>query len=512
VNNNIIHDWIRHHSVRRPDHVALVDYETGYEITYKNLNDKIDACALFIKDKYKIAAGDRVATLAQNCVEIFIVQFACARLRAIFLPMNWRLADQELDYITSDASPKVVFSDERFFETAHSLSQRTGALSNELISADSEFSLAINECKNFVVKDPPRFDDIWHILYTSGTTGRPKGAQLSHGQNLLQCQGLGSEYSLTNESVGLTYTPTFHASGLFMFSNPTLLQGGKTILMRQFDAKACLAIMKDADVKVTHTLAIPTNLLMIRNLDDFSEVNFDGLIIGSGGMPVPVALIEEFASHGARIPQVWGMTELCGVSTSLPAEDYLRKAGSCGPPLMNVEISIIDSEKNHIDKPDTVGEIVARGPMVMRGYWGMEHLNDEFFIDDGWFRTGDAGKIDTDGYLTISGRWKDMYISGGENVYPAEVEEIIYQMSEVHEVAVIGIPHDLWGETGRALVVLKPEMFLSEDKVIEFCKSHLAGYKVPKSVIFVDDLPHSANGKIQKSKLNINFSSDKVAG
>ena len=512
MTKRIIHDWIKYHAIRRPSSIALVDYETGYEITYKDLSAQIDSCAIFLKEKYHIAPGDRVATLAQNCVEIFVVQFACARLRAIFLPMNWRLADQELDYIATDAGPKVIFSDERFFDTGESLSRRLGSLSNELIGNSSDFSIALSQNRILQTEDLPGFDDVWHILYTSGTTGRPKGAQLSHGQNLLQCLSLGSEYCVTNESVGLTYTPTFHASGLFMFSNPMLLQGGKTILMRQFDAQLCLDLLKNPTVGVTHTLAIPTNLLMIRNLDDFSDVDFAGLTIGSGGMPVPIALIEEFASHGAKVPQVWGMTELCGVSTSLPTEDYLRKAGSCGPPLMNVEISIIDSDQKHIKKPNIIGEIVARGPMVMRGYWGLENRNNEFFIPNGWFRTGDAGKIDKDGYLTISGRWKDMYISGGENVYPAEVEEVIYQISEVHEVAVIGIPHELWGETGRALIVLKPNMHLSEEQVTQFCKSNLAGYKVPKSVLFVEDLPHSANGKIQKSKLNADYGQNSKAG
>ena len=271
--------------------------------------------------------------------------------------------------------------------------------------------------------------------------------------------------------------------------------------MRQFDASECLKVMMDQEVGITHTLAIPTNLLMIRNLPEFSNAKFDGLVIASGGAPVPSALIEIYADHGAKIPQVWGMTELCGVPTSLPADQALKKAGSCGPPLMNMDISIIDKQDDHIDSSDTVGEIVARGPMVMRGYWGLGEKNEEFFLPGGWFRTGDAGKLSSDGYLTIVGRWKDMYISGGENVYPAEVEEVIYQMKAIDEVAVIGVPHETWGETGRAFIVLKDGHELSEADLIAHCRSQLAGYKVPKSAVFINELPHSANGKILKHKI-----------
>jgi acyl-CoA synthetase (AMP-forming)/AMP-acid ligase II len=168
---------------------------------------------------------------------------------------------------------------------------------------------------------------------------------------------------------------------------------------------------------------------------------------------------------------------------------------------MNMDISIIDKQDNHISSSDTVGEIVARGPMVMRGYWGLGEKNEEFFLPGGWFRTGDAGKLSSDGYLTISGRWKDMYISGGENVYPAEVEEVIYQMAEIDEVAVIGVPHEIWGETGRAFIVLKDGHELSEADLIAYCRTQLAGYKIPKSADFVNELPHSANGKILKHKI-----------
>ena len=495
------HDWIRHHARRRPKKAAIVDFESGVELSYREMDRQADACAAFLHRRHNIQPGDRVALLSQNCPEVFVIQAACARLRAILLPLNWRLAEPELDYMLSDATPKTVFADARFIATAEAVcAKRDGCAAIE-IGAETEFDGLLRSGDAVEGLADPVHSDIWHILYTSGTTGRPKGAMLSHGQNYLQAFNLGAEYGVSHDSIGLTYTPTFHASGLFMFANPSLLVGATTYLMRQFDALACLKTLMDPAIGITHTLAIPTNLLMIRNLPEFLDAQFNGLVIASGGAPVASTLIETYDAHGAKIPQVWGMTELCGVSTSLPAEESLARTGSCGPPLMNMDISIIDQDDNHIPTPDTVGEIVARGPMVMKGYWGLGDKNKEFFVAGDWFRTGDAGSLSADGYLTIVGRWKDMYISGGENVYPAEVEDVIYQMPAVDEVAVLGVPHEKWGETGRAYVVVKAGQSLTGEEVMAYCKTQLATYKVPKSVVFLDELPHSANGKILKHEI-----------
>lgn len=498
------HDWIRHHARRRPQKIAIVDYESGSKLTYGAMDKQVDNCAAFLHRLHNVSKGDRVAVLALNCPEIFVIQAACARLKAILLPLNWRLAEPELSYMLSDATPKILFADERFIKSANIVCSKQRNCKTISMGKNTDFEAQLHGNDRIEELTDPVYSDIWHILYTSGTTGRPKGAMLSHGQNYLQAVNLGAEYGLTHLSVGLTYTPTFHASGLFMFANPSLLVGGTTYLMRQFDALACLETMIDDQIGITHTLAIPTNLLMIRNLPQFDNAQFDGLVIASGGAPVPSTLIEVYSKHGAKIPQVWGMTELCGVSTSLPADQALKRVGSCGPPLMNMDISVIDKEDNHIVSPDTVGEIVARGPMVMRGYWGLGDKNQEFFIPGNWFKTGDAGSLSQDGYLTIVGRWKDMYISGGENVYPAEIEGVIYQMPEIDEVAVLGVPHEKWGETGRAFIVLKKASSLTEADLIKYCKSQLASYKVPKSVVFMKELPHSANGKILKHKIPIN--------
>jgi fatty-acyl-CoA synthase len=495
------HDWVAHHARRRPDKPAIVDVELGSRLTYAELDRQIEACAAFLAREHGVVAGDRVAILCQNCPQVFVIEFACARLLAIFLPLNWRLAKAELEYLMGDAGPKVVFADERFIDMAHAVcSSSAVALAIEL-GAGTQFEAVLAQGGCLASRAEPDFDDVWMILYTSGTTGRPKGATLTHGQNYFQAVGLAAEYGITHASVGLTYTPTFHASGLFMFANTTLLQGGTTYLMRSFDAQRVLDLMCDPEIGLTHSLAIPTNLLMIRNLPSFETADLGGMVIPCGGAPVPTALIQTFAEHGAQIPQVWGMTELAGVSCSLPSERALENAGSCGPPLMNVDIAIIDQDGTIVTTPDTNGELVARGPMVTRGYWGLGEKNAQFYLAGGWFRTGDAGRMDAEGYVTIIGRWKDMYISGGENVYPAEVENVIYQMTEVDEVAVTGVPHELWGETGCACIVLKSGQVLTEDQVIEFCRIQLARYKVPKSVVFLLELPHSANGKVLKHLL-----------
>ncbi len=498
-----IHDWIEHHSRRRPDKAAVVDCETGVETTYNLMHRQANSCAAYLSGKYRIVAGDRVAMLAQNCVEVFIIQAACARLRAIFLPLNWRLAQPELEYILSDATPKVLLSDKKFWPMAQALTSDQEQCTSIEIGACTHFQEQLEKDEVLEGLPQPTHSDIWHILYTSGTTGRPKGAMLTHGQSYLQAIAVGAEYGVTHESACLTYTPTFHVSGLFLFAHPMLLVGGTVHLMRQFDPSVCLKLMTDPQLGISHNLPIPTNLLMIRNLAEFEDAQFNGLIIGSGGSAVPLPLIEIFSERGAKIPQLWGMTELCGMSTSLPPEKALHKAGTCGPPLMNMEISVINKSGQHLQEPDSVGEIVARGPMVMPGYWGLSDQNDEYFLADGWFKTGDAGSIDSEGFITIVGRWKDMYISGGENVYPAEVEEVLYKLTEIDEVAVIGIPHEKWGETGRAFVVLKDGASISGSKIVEHCRVHVAGYKEPKSVVFMKELPHSANGKILKHELRV---------
>ena len=500
------HDWIKHHARRRPDHVALVDVEAGVELTYAELDRKIDRCAAFLHAEHQVTAGDRVAILCQNCPEVFVIEFACARLRAIFLPLNWRLAISELDYLISDATPRIVFADDEHIGRAQQVCEKRPESTAMAIGEGTDFEKILAMGDHSLPPLPAAdFDDVWMILYTSGTTGRPKGATLTHGQNYLQAVGLGAEYGVTHETVGLTYTPTFHASGLFMFAHPTLLFGGTTHLMRSFDAQTVLNMMTDRSLGLTHSLAIPTNLLMIRNLPDFEKADFGNMVIPSGGAPVPGALIKTFSEHGAQVPQVWGMTELSGVSTSLPPDKAMEKAGSCGPPLMNIDVAVIDEHDNFITTANVTGELVARGPMITKGYWGLGDANAQFYLEGQWFRTGDAGKIDEEGYVTIIGRWKDMYISGGENVYPAEVEEVIYQLPAVDEVAVIGIPHELWGETGMACIVIKPDQELSETDVTEHCLAELAKYKVPKVVQFLEELPHSANGKILKHVLRDNL-------
>lgn len=500
------HDWIRHHARRRPGHKAIIDVELEAELSYAELDRQIDACVELLIREHGIQSGDRVAILCHNCPEVFVIEFACARLQAIFLPLNWRLASAELDYLMSDAGPRVVFSDHNFIDTARQICKKQGSSAAVQIGANTDFNQhLVSGARTAEVLKEADFEDIWMILYTSGTTGRPKGATLTHGQNYLQAVGLGAEYGVSHATVGLTYTPTFHASGLFMFAHPTLLFGGTTYLMRSFDAQRSLDMMTNSELGLTHSLAIPTNLLMIRNLPGFDDADFGGMIVPSGGSPVPGALIETYSKHGAHIPQVWGMTELSGVSTSLPPERALEKAGSCGPPLMNIDIEVIDEDDNFIATPNTTGELVARGPMITKGYWGLGEKNKEFYLKEQWFRTGDAGKLDDEGFVTIVGRWKDMYISGGENVYPAEVEEVLYQLDAIDEVAVIGIPHELWGETGRACIVIKDDHDVSEEQVSEHCIAKLAKYKVPKSIVFLKELPHSANGKILKHVLGEQF-------
>ncbi len=494
-------DWIRHHARMRPHALAFLDDTSGERISYSTLDRRIDALAHHLASRLGVKAGDRVALLAASHPDVFALQFACARAGAIFLPLNWRLAHRELAFIVTDARVSVIVADALHRDVAAHL---RGVLGGAPFMEIGDVAEPLADAPARVEAGawlPASVGDDWMLLYTSGTTGLPKGARLTHGQALWQVTGLGTEYGVTPASVALTYTPTFHASGLFLFANVMMYFGGAVILMRQFDPAACLRRFVERELRVTHSLAVPTNLQLIREQEGFAGADLSGVVIPCGGAPVPTTLIRAYAERGAVIPQVWGMTELCGVGTTLRADHAVERIGSAGIGLLGLDVKIVDADGRDVGGPGEVGEVVVRGPLVTPGYWGKDADRERYFLEGGWFRTGDAGRLDTDGFLYIVDRWKDMYISGGENVYPAEVEAVLYQLPDVREAAVVGVAHEKWGEVGRAHLVLAEGSALSEAAVVEFCQANLARYKVPKYVRFERELPHSATGKVLKHAL-----------
>jgi fatty-acyl-CoA synthase len=347
----------------------------------------------------------------------------------------------------------------------------------------------------------PDLGDNWTIMYTSGTTGRPKGAQITHQMCVFNAIHCAMMVGLTARTKNLVFLPTFHTGGLNVYGNPTFHTGGCNVVMRSFDPALFLRLLTDKELRLTHALGVPTNFLMLAQEPGFATADIAHIeSLGVGGAAAPLALIEDYGRKGMKLQQVWGMTETGPVGLLLSGEMALAKVGSSGLPPLYVRLKICDPEGNEIAQGET-GELMIKGPTVTPGYWHRPEANRTAFTADGWFHTGDAAKQDADGYYYIVDRWKDMFISGGENVYPGEVENVIYQLDGVLENAVVGVPHEKWGEVGRAYVVLKPGANLDEEAVIEHCGAQLARYKVPREVRFLGELPHNATGKVLKHQL-----------
>ncbi|MBE2225305.1 MAG: long-chain fatty acid--CoA ligase, partial [Anaerolineae bacterium] len=470
-------DWIKRHAERTPNKLALVDAATGQQWTYAEFNGRSNRLASFFKDELGIKQGDRVSILAQNSADYFVVLFACSKIGAILNTLNWRLAVPELAYILNDCTPRVLIYEPEFETAVTELISQTSietticmTESNQGSGLSYESALAAGSPVDF---EGPRlsYDETWAILYTSGTTGRPKGAQVTYGNFFYNAVGMGRAIDLTSQDVNLNVLPTFHAGGLGLYAGPIFHAGGTLISMRAFEPSQLLALIDKWQVSVM--LLVPAIYLALSQFPEFDQADLSGVRHwGSGGSSLPPSLVHQFAEKGIIIQQGFGMTETGPTVFLIDKENAVRKAGSVGKPVLHTDVSIRDRQGNVL-RPGEVGELCIRGGNVTTGYWNRPEATAEA-IKNGWLHSGDAAMMDDEGFYTIVDRWKDMFISGGENVYPAEVENVIYQHPAVAETAVIGIPHPQWQETGRALIVLKKDHTATEAEIIDFCQGKLA--------------------------------------
>lgn len=501
-------DWIKRHAERTPDKVAIVDDHTGRRYSYAQFSERVNRLASFMAKTLKIERGDRVSILAQNSSDYYEVLFACGRMGAILNTLNWRLAVPELEYILSDCEPRALLYESEFAAKVDELRSRISCefyvrMASTAPQGEWTYEDALLEGAPAGVPMPKlTYDDTWAILYTSGTTGRPKGAQVTFGNFFYNAVGMGQAIDLTSEDVNLNVLPTFHAGGLGLYAGPIFHAGGTLIVVRKFDPAKLLHLIKEW--KVSAILLVPSIYLMLAQFSDFEKYDLSSVRHwGSGGSPLPPSLVKQFAEKGIIIQQGFGMTETGPTVFIISQEDAVRKAGSVGKPVLHTDVCIMDPEHKVLG-PDQVGELCIRGGNVTTGYWNRPEATAEALVD-GWLHSGDAARFDDEGFYYIVDRWKDMYISGGENVYPAEVENVIYQHPAVAEVAVIGMPHPKWQEVGKAIVVIKDDHSLTEAEVIDFCRNKLARYKIPKSVAFVETLPRTAAGKVLKRSLREQF-------
>ena len=502
------HDWIAHHAARRPDAVAVVDLAGGRSLSYREFDRRITRLAGHLRDACGIGPGARIALLAQNGTDLLEAQFACWRLGTIFVPLNRRLALPELDGIVADCAPAVLVHDAEFSEAAQALAGRHGIAHRLARGGDeSPYERAIVAARPLETPHPATHDDACTILYTSGTTGVPKGAVSTHGTilwNAVNCAGVAG---LSVGAVQLCVLPMFHIAGLNLYANPILHLGGTVAVMRRFDPGEALRRLADPALGVTHFHGAPALYRAMAEHPEFAPADLSRLrqaFVGTA--PVPVALLEAWRRKGVALRQSYGLTETGPLVLNLEAADAVRKAGSAGKPVLHAEVRVVaDAEGRRDAAAGEIGELWVRGPAVTPGYWNRPEATRAAFAEGGWLRSGDAVRVDEEGFFFVVDRWKDMFISGGENVYPAEVENVLYRHPAVAEAAVIGVPDERWGEVGRAVVVPRPGAAPTEAELLAHCAVSLARYKVPRSVVLADELPRSAVGKVHKPTLRQRF-------
>jgi fatty-acyl-CoA synthase len=489
-------DLIERNAAFTPDKPATI-FE-GETLTYAALNDRIEQAARALKAEFGVSRGDRIAILSLNRPEYLVLLYACARLGAMLVPLNWRLAVAEQLFILSDASAKVLVLERAFADVVPALEESLpdiGIIGLDFaprrgIAFDGLLARARGDGRN------PHTDLSCPLLivYTSGTTGRPKGAVLR--QEALLWNGVMSQHmhGLTSDDHVLTVLPFFHVGGLNIQTTPALHHGATVTIHPRFTPDATLAAIERD--RPTLTVLVPATLQAVTDHPGWLSTDLSSLkAVSTGSTIVPPHLVDRLVARGVPVLQVYGSTETCPVAVYTRIGGDLSRAGSIGLPGLCCEAVVVDDAGNELPH-DTPGEIAVRGPNVFFEYWGNEEATREA-LHDGWYRTGDIGRRDADGYFWVHDRKKNLIISGGENIYPAEVERVLLEHPDVVECGVIGRPDSRWDEVPVAYVIRRAGCSVEADDLKAHVLTQLARFKVPRDIVFIDDLPRTALGKVQ---------------
>ncbi len=493
-------DSLRHWRGFAPDRLALVDRNRGTRQTYSELDAACDRWANLLRER-NIRRGDRVAVVAGNRHEVAELFFACSRIGAALVPLNWRLAPTEMSTILVHSRPSLLVGESRFREP---LTAAGGAnVMPPWLDIDSD--APCTEAPTVTLADVESgADDAVLILYTSGSTGQPKGVIIPHRQILYNAIATTTAWELGHTDIAPVATPFFHTGGWNVFATPLWFRGGTVVLFDQFDPGSFLDGL--AEERCTVALTVPTQLIMMLGSPQWGRPLPDLRFFISGGAPCPPALMEKVRAAGYKLREGYGLTE-CGPNCfAVSTEESLANPGKVGRPVPFLEMRLItdDGAEAEIGEP---GELQLRGPQMFGGYLYDEVRTAEAHAEGGWLRTGDLAMRDQHGLFSICGRKKEMYISGGENVFPGEVESAVASHPSIAEVVVVGTPHQLWGEVGCAFVVLRRGAeAVSGEELIAFIRQHLAGYKVPRTIVFTDDLPRLGSGKPDRRELALRAS------
>lgn len=504
--------WVQRWSELHPDKPAIV-YEEQ-RITYRDLHRRADRTSCWFQS-LGIEKGDRVAVMLANGPEFIEIYLACSRLGAIFIPVNFRLAGPELEYTLKNARPRLFVFCERYGASVKSLSLYKGfplmlkAVLKEVTEGESEIedrfldyigdSKAYDGQSPFLTKSlgPADPEEPHVIMYTSGTTGEPKGAVLSHRKTFFNCLNADIFFKLHFDDVMLVVLPLFHSGGLFIQASPIIYKGATLVIHPKFDP---LQTFHDIEkYRVTKFLGVPTAYRALLRVDPKERGSLSSLkVCAIGGEKTTPELLRACGEAGFSLRQIMGQTET-SILLWASEEDSLKKPGTVGRPVFHAEVEIMDRSDRKV-KPGEVGEIVVRGSIMMKEYW-QDPVKTEETIVSGWLHTGDLAKRDEDGFFYLVDRAKDMYISGGENVYPAEVERVLRGHPKIRDVAVVGLPDEVWGEVGVAYVIAKKGEQFSLEELERFCEGRLARYKCPNRLVFCEDFPRTSLGKVRKGVL-----------
>jgi fatty-acyl-CoA synthase len=477
-----------------PKAVALEEAATGRRLTYGELDQRAGRAAGLLGAR-GVGEGDRVAILCRNRIAFFEALFACARLGAILVPLNWRMPPAELDALIEDCSPALLLCGAEDAGSAGRL-----AAPPPLIGLDDDFETSVAAATLAPPRPSWRADGVWYLLYTSGTTGRPKGVIYTYRMAIANYVNIGSAIGLTAADRTASFLPLFHTAGINLHALPTLIAGGRVILLPGFDAEAVIGLIEAE--RLDTFFAVPTVYQSLLDHPRFAAAPLGRVRHwGCGGAPLPDVLVERMRDLGIRVCNGMGMTETGPTMFLADPASAWERIGSVGKPQLLCRARIVDEAGRDVAEGG-VGELLFAGPAITPGYWNDPEATRAAFTGDGWLRSGDLARRDADGFYWVAGRRKEMFISGGENVYPAEVENVLAAHPAVAEAAVVGAEDPRWGEVGRAFVQIVGGKSAPEAAQLEaFCRSRLAAYKVPKSFEFVVDFPRTAAGKVQKHLL-----------
>lgn len=487
-------DWVDKWAKFTPNKICLRESESGLSITYCDLNLKSIQFGHFLVKEYKLRKGDRIAILAEFSIN-FVALFSLAQKSGfILVPLNYRLSKEELLYQINDSEAKLLLYDCTFKDSIDFDRLPSNSLSfDKLPSSSKDHTIPKGLKSEMVTEDDPVF-----ILYTSGTTGKPKGCIYTHKMCFWNSINTELRLDITSNDHTLVCMPPFHTGGWNVLLTPFLHHGAEVSLMKKFDADKVLNYL--SHMNCTIFMAVPTMLKMMSESQSFNEVNLNSMrYFIVGGESMLLSQIELWQNKGIPVRQGYGLTEVGPNITSLNEEDAIRKKGSIGKPNFYVETRIV--LENGADAAiNQDGELWLKGPMCTPGYWKNSNETAKAFSKDGWFKTGDILVKDEEGFFYVKDRIKNMFISGGENVYPAEVEEVLSRFDLIEDVAVIGVPNEKWGEVGMALIVPKTKD-CKDHEIIDFCRDKLAKFKIPKKFKFIDQIPKTDSGKVDRKLL-----------